>query len=897
MNLRYFAAVAICLLSGLMVYGVYGPDSEHLNEEVTFTNFSDSYSIGTSGQYGWTIKTASLSGGSGGWHFRCSHTDSGTTHSVCGNSTYAVGSRSLPGGSSIDLFSASISGTIIPPGSGGNRTYHYSVTGKFKGVVSITPQTKTVPLGGGGSSYRLWSTYDGVAHHIYGYWRTMPNYSGDGGSSDMSWHGTSYYGGDASRPGVFAIQGAAHNDGGDEASASELKVIAVSSIAATPTSGTSETSSTDGWERNDREELVKDGNGNNIPEEIPYAYSKKGCSVNLTATPKPNSSWPTFTSGEDTFSYPTWSVAGVSSPLSVLSATSGANSSIIADGASGTRQVVASCGNNKKINVKFIKVEFSKHNLYMSWNFHSTCQVNNYLTADSYDREHFSWSVSGDAELILWKGDGTTVYASSVSPAAEKNKAASEKLSFSGYIRFTKPCLGASAASAVTVTATSEELSSETDSLTILPQYINLTVAGADEETYEEILGVTCLTNPNTNEGSIGAFVQINDNDSNDDKNVDRNKDTDGSDSEPDLLAVTISRIINGPISESHPVTLSIGGYYGYGSSIKVWKDSARSELLLNGQGSIAFISSSAVPGTVYVEATGTTAAALSASYSYSDSTTEADNVYAISSSDSVRLNGFNVDVTVAGIANETNVNDAQNTLVRVLPYELFPGGELAVNPAIDTTLSNEQTAFAAGTLTTVTLSGANLIRALTVADGQTNADLSRAVTFSCASDKVKLYEPIYAADGTTQAVDANNVPLYKEFTGSGLTVADLPKTIYLLPVKDSASKRDIELKLSYACPQNEATHEDVVKLTNLLLDLDTDSNGNGTVEVDSYEEDSTEENASIVVNEGDKDGDGIPDNVDFYISGNGFNTPIFKEIKLRLPHSIKLDNCKIKLK
>ena len=183
------------------------------------------------------------------------------------------------------------------------------------------------------------------------------------------------------------------------------------------------------------------------------------------------------------------------------------------------------------------------------------------------------------------------------------------------------------------------------------------------------------------------------------------------------------------------------------------------------------------------------------------------------------------------------------------------------------------------------------------MADGQTNADLTRTVTFSCASDKVKLYEPIYAADGTTQAVDANNVPLYKEFTGSGLTVADLPKTIYLLPVKDSASKRDIELKLSYACPQNEATHEDVVKLTNLLLDLDTDSNGNGTVEVDSYEEDSTEENASIVVNEGDKDGDGIPDNVDFYISGNGFNTPIFKEIKLRLPHSIKLDNCKIKLK
>lgn len=882
-----------------------------------FDYYSDTYSFGASAKGGWEILSASANGGgSGHWIAAPPATNDDGSKNYPRGSVSAYGTR-VAGANSSNMFSATLSGSIRPIGSDGSpRTYSYRVRAAFKGELSIKPTSQTAPLGGGApESYRLFSTYDGVAHHISGYWRTTPNRAGENGVVDYMRHWASYYGGETRWPGELTVEGSAHADGGDLKSA-VLRVVGVSSITATTAENASKTSSTDGIKRNAYQEAEKDSSGNHIPEEIPTLFTKQAETVTLSAAPTPGTPWPVYSS-ENNQNYPVWSISGTSSQSDYLTLIYGASSATKPAKGFGTIRANASCGNQKSIFLKFIRVKFAKKNIYASWDIHNEHNVSQYLAGKSslmgctnpsactdlqcnhrgvYDEAHFSWSVSGDAELVLTQNN-QTVYATSFSPAAEKDKPAETKKYFTGKIRFTKP--GITTESNITVTAASEELTSEADSLTIIPQYINLSVAGVPEEEYAiDTDGTVKLSNPRNAESTAGAFIPINDNDNNQDRNSDRNKTTETTGTDPDLIEVAINKKIDGTIDGNHPVVLSLSHANGGRSGIKVWKDITRSELLIDGAGSWNFTTAGSVPTSVFVEAIGSTSANLTMSHSFTVNTDPAaTNWYTSNVSDLIRLEGFGVDIAVSGLQNESTVNDANDNAIRTLVHEEFPGGEICISPASGWTTVKIDTEEQPRSiyLIPVTLTGNNLIRNaanMQLEQDETHPDLDREITLTYTSDKVEFYERVKNADGSDK-VDSDNNPVYKKLSEITRTVADLPQTVYLRPLKDSGSKRDVGLKLSYTSPQNGATHEDSVKLTLLHLDVDVDSNNDGTVAVDDETEDETELYASIMINSGDKDNDGIADNIDFEIAGAD---NVFKEMKIRLPKSVDLDNCKIKI-
>ena len=903
----FFASAVLCFATGII--------DENIIRE--FTYYGDTYSFGASAQSGWEILSASANGGgSGNWVASPPATNADGSKNYPRGSVSAYGMR-IPGASSANMFSAILSGSIRPTGPGeGSQTYTYSVRAQFKGELSLDPTTQTAPLWGSApQSYRLLSTYDGDAHLIGGYWRTTPNRAGENSTTDYTRSWASYYGGETRWPGILTVEGSAHSDGGDGKSAA-LRVVGVSSITATTTDNRTQTSSTDGIQRNSYQEAVKDSNNNNIPEEIPTLFAKQAEAVTLSASPTPGTPWPVYSS-ENNQNYPVWSISGISNQSDYLTLLYGASSTTKPAKGFGNIRANASCGNQKSIFLKFIRVKFAKKNIYAGWNIHNEHNVSQYLAGKTplmgctnpsactdlqcnhrgvYDESLFSWNVTGDAELVLTQNN-QTVYATSFSPTAEKDKPAETKKIFTGRIRFTKPSI--TTENNITVTATSEELTSETDSLTIIPQYINLSVAGVAEEEYTiDANGTAKLSNPCNAESTAGAFVPINDNDNNQDRNSDRNKTTEIAGTDPDLLEITINKKIDGTIDEDHPVVLSLSHVNGGSSGIKVWKDANRSELFINGTGNRNFTTAGSVPTSVFVEAIGSTSANLAISHSFdvnTDPTTT--SWYAPSVSDLICLEGFGIDIAVSGLQNESTVNDTNGDVIRTLVYEDFPGGEIDIAPASGWTTvkidAEEQPRSIY--LVPVTLTGNNLMRNTTnmqLEQGETHPDFGREITFTCASDKVEFYERVKNADGSDK-VDSYNNPVYQKLTTITQTVENFPRTVYLRPLKDSDSKRDVELKLSYTSPQNGATHEDIVKLTLLHLDVDVDSNNDGTVAVDDETEDETELYAPIVINSGDKDNDGIADNIDFEIAGVD---NVFKEMKIRLPQSIDLNNCKIKI-
>ena len=900
----FFASAVLCFATGII--------DENIIRE--FTYYGDTYSFGASAQSGWEILSASANGGgSGNWVASPPATNADGSKNYPRGSVSAYGMR-IPGTSSANMFSAILSGSIRPTGPGeGSQTYTYSVRAQFKGELSLDPTTQTAPLWGSApQSYRLLSTYDGDAHLIGGYWRTTPNRAGENSTTDYTRSWASYYGGETRWPGILTVEGSAHSDGGDGKSAA-LRVVGVSSITATTTDNRTQTSSTDGIQRNSYQEAVKDSNNNNIPEEIPTLFAKQAEAVTLSASPTPGTPWPMY-STEDNLSYPIWSISNVTNQSDYLTSIHGVSSGVKAEKGFGNLQVNASCGNHKSLFLKFIRVKFAKKNIYAGWNMHDEHNVTQYLAGKSsimgcanpstctnlqcnhrgvYDESHFSWSVNGDAELVLTQNN-QTVYAKSFSPAEEKDKPATTKKYFTGKIRFTKPSLVTE--NNITVTATSEELSNETDSFTIIPQYINLSVQGVAEEEYVLNNGLLQLNNPQNAESTVGAFIPVNDNDSNHDRNVDRNMEAETAGTDPDLVEITIVKKINGTIDAGHPVTLSLYHVNDGASEIKIWKDASRSELFIDGSGSKQFTSAASVPASVFVEAVGATSANLTISHSFATNTAPADtNWYSSNISDSMRLNGFSVNLSVNGVQDESTVVDnTTGNSSRILAYEEFPGGEINIKPSSGWIIAQIDTEEQPKSLylIPITFSGSNLVRALQLGQGQTNEDNDREITFACNSDKVEFFERVKNVSGI-DVVNANNNPVFKKLTSITQTVSDLPRTIYMRPIKDSDSKRDVELKLSYTSPQNGALHEDIVKLTLLNLDVDVDSNNDGTVAVDDEAEDETELYAPIEINSGDKDNDGIADNIDFEISGVN---NVFKEMKICLPKSIDLNNCKIKI-
>ena len=904
----------IVFLSGALLFATGIIDEDTVRE---FDYYSDTYRFSASAEVGWEILSAIADGG-GSKHWIAlppATKDDGSKNYPRG-SVSALGTRA-EGTNSSNLFSATLSGSIRPVGSGDTpRTYSYSVKAAFKGELSIEPISQTAPLGGGvPESYRLLSTYDEVVHHIGGYWRTTPNRAGENSETDYTRRWSSYYGGETRWPGLLTVEGSAHSDGGDLKSA-VLRVVGVSSVTATGAGNTSKTSSTDGIKRNAYQEAEKDSNGDNILEEIPTFFSKQAEAVTLSATPTPGTPWPVYSS-ENNQSYPIWSIPDIFNQSDYLTSTYGASSATKPEKGFGNFRVNASCGNQKSIFLKFIRVKFAKKNIYAGWNFHDEHNVSQYLAGKSslmgcpnpstctdlqcnhhgiYDESHFSWSVSGDAELVLIQNN-QTVYATSFSPAAEKDKPAETKKYFTGKIRFTKSSITTD--NNIIVTATSEELASETDFLTIIPQYINLSATGAAEEEYTiDENGTTKLNNPRNAESTAGAFVPINDNDDNQDRNCDRNKTTETAGTDPDLIEITINKKIDGTIDEEHPVVLSLSHVHGGNCGIKVWSDANQSELLIDGSGNKNFTTADSIPNSVFVEAISSTSANLTISHSFAVNNDPATtNWFASSVSDLVLLEGFGVDIVVNGLQNEATVNDVSGNAVRTLVYEEFPGGEIDITPVSGwmTVKIDTEEQLRSIYLIPVTLMGNNLMRNtanMQLDQDETHPDFDREIIFTCSSDKVEFYKRVKNADGSDK-VDSNNNPVYQRVTTITQTVADLPWTVYLRPLKDSDSKRDVELKLSYMSPQNEVTHEDVIKLTLLHLDVDVDSNNDGIVAVDDETEDETELYAPIEINSGDKDNDGITDNIDFEIAGV---SNVFKEMKIRLPDSIDLDNCKIKI-
>ena len=96
------------------------------------------------------------------------------------------------------------------------------------------------------------------------------------------------------------------------------------------------------------------------------------------------------------------------------------------------------------------------------------------------------------------------------------------------------------------------------------------------------------------------------------------------------------------------------------------------------------------------------------------------------------------------------------------------------------------------------------------------------------------------------------------------------------------------------------------IKIAVIDFDLDVDSDNNGTVEPDNANEDDIEDIADdaiepgkfVIVDNTDLDADGIPDNVDWKIQGNGFDENIFAEVKFRIKNCASLPgDTKIKIK
>ncbi|MPN28956.1 hypothetical protein SDC9_176402 [bioreactor metagenome] len=164
----------------------------------------------------------------------------------------------------------------------------------------------------------------------------------------------------------------------------------------------------------------------------------------------------------------------------------------------------------------------------------------------------------------------------------------------------------------------------------------------------------------------------------------------------------------------------------------------------------------------------------------------------------------------------------------------------------------------------------------------------------------MEIYERLKNTNGSWQTDAAGNAVYRKRPNSFNLKVSELSTlsgTLYLCPVKDSGSKRDIKLELSYTAPLGGKTHKDTVQLTNLHLDVDVDSNNDGTVSTDDRTEDDIETTAPgkvVLLNTSDRDGDGVVDRYDWEISGNGFNEPLFEELHLNLPDSIDLTNYKV---
>ena len=249
----------IVFLSGALLFATGIIDEDTVRE---FDYYSDTYRFSASAEVGWEILSAIADGG-GSKHWIAlppATKDDGSKNYPRG-SVSALGTRA-EGTNSSNLFSATLSGSIRPVGSGDTpRTYSYSVKAAFKGELSIEPISQTAPLGGGvPESYRLLSTYDEVVHHIGGYWRTTPNRAGENSETDYTRRWSSYYGGETRWPGLLTVEGSAHSDGGDLKSA-VLRVVGVSSVTATGAGNTSKTSSTDGIKRNAYQEAEKDSNG------------------------------------------------------------------------------------------------------------------------------------------------------------------------------------------------------------------------------------------------------------------------------------------------------------------------------------------------------------------------------------------------------------------------------------------------------------------------------------------------------------------------------------------------------------------------------------------------------------------------------------------------------------
>jgi len=147
----------------------------------------------------------------------------------------------------------------------------------------------------------------------------------------------------------------------------------------------------------------------------------------------------------------------------------------------------------------------------------------------------------------------------------------------------------------------------------------------------------------------------------------------------------------------------------------------------------------------------------------------------------------------------------------------------------------------------------------------------------------------------------AKDLGSQKLATPATIPFAQLAAEYYVNLIKPSEEPRDQFIKTAYISPNNAALCEDEIRITSLLLDLDVDSDNDGTVEPDAADEDSIENVAPeqnpgkvMAINEHDHDGDGLIDYADWEITGADFNENLFAEVRLRLPETIAPNNVRI---
>jgi hypothetical protein len=282
------------------------------DHSVTFTNYWNYYYIQAFTVWWARITSAAHSSGTGGtWFMLYSEPSTGTPCRVV-----TIVCTRASGGDSTELFSVTFSGTVRG-GSTGSGITRFNITGTFEETLAITPGELIVPLDKA-ANFTLYNT----GYRCGSYWQIPPS------TSWISSH--PYYSAPTDVAGIFKVVAAAHDDGGDALSgddAADLTVVKIVSVKV-------------GTAPNEIVSTVAATEPGPGPDQTYYVPKLPDTNVTVTATPYPDV-WPE--------NYPLWSPGTTPSQ-------NGSPTYNHSTATAGTTKIIASCGNNKALNVVVVEV-------------------------------------------------------------------------------------------------------------------------------------------------------------------------------------------------------------------------------------------------------------------------------------------------------------------------------------------------------------------------------------------------------------------------------------------------------------------------------------------------------------------------------------------------------------